>query len=209
MLAGFLVGFGARLANGDTSGHGICGVARLSWKSIVAVLIFLTSGAIMANFRCNVSFLASSTGWSLLDSDTERIISAIFFGLMLAYYVVFFILEFRAISLKEELGSLLVGVIYGFGLLVGGLCNSTMVTGFLSVTCGWNLTIAVVFGVAIGLTFLGFFLFTHIGGPVWGPSYQNPTGPVDRNLIIGAILFGLGWGMVGLSPGPALITFIS
>ena len=60
IIAGFLVGFGAKMANGCTSGHGVCGIPRLSKRSIVAISLFMIFGILMATFRYYVPFLRPS-----------------------------------------------------------------------------------------------------------------------------------------------------
>jgi len=100
----------------------------------------------------------------------------------------------------------LCGLIFGAGLLISGLANPEKVLGFLDLSQAWDPSLAFVMIGAIAVGIIGFALVkgrktAFCGVPILLP--ENNT--VDRTLVVGAILFGLGWGLAGICPGPSLI----
>ncbi|URO01338.1 YeeE/YedE family protein [Leclercia adecarboxylata] len=100
----------------------------------------------------------------------------------------------------------LCGLIFGVGLLVSGMANPEKVLNFLDLSHPWDPSLALVMIGAIAVGIVGFALVKHrktafCGVPVVLP--KNTT--LDRALVVGAILFGLGWGLAGICPGPALV----
>lgn len=102
--------------------------------------------------------------------------------------------------------SLLAGVIFGVGLLVSGMANPVKVIGFLDITRAWDPSLAFVMGGAISVGFFAFRSVKRRTHSVCGGAINLPTGKgVDTRLIAGAILFGIGWGLAGICPGPGLV----
>lgn len=102
--------------------------------------------------------------------------------------------------------SLLSGVIFGIGLLVSGMANPAKVIGFLDITRVWDPSLAFVMGGAISVGFFAFRSVKRRTQSVCGGSMNLPTSTqIDKRLLGGAILFGIGWGLVGICPGPALV----
>ena len=101
--------------------------------------------------------------------------------------------------------SLLCGLIFGAGLLISGMVQPTKVLAFLDIFGAWDPTLAVVMISALAVSVPGFMLATHGSRPLIAAQSFWPTKTnVDRPLVIGSALFGIGWGLVGLCPGPAL-----
>jgi uncharacterized protein len=108
----------------------------------------------------------------------------------------------------RALASLLCGFIFGWGLFLSGMIRPDKVLNFLDVLAipsgGWDPSLAVVMAVALIVTFLGYRL-ARPHKPVFAAASQWPTQTrIDRPLIVGSVLFGVGWGLVGLCPGPAI-----
>ncbi len=100
--------------------------------------------------------------------------------------------------------SLFVGGLFGTGLHLSGMTDTAKVQGFLDFFGAWDVTLAFVMGGAIVPMFFAWRL-TATRAPLAGGSFPaKPDPALDRNLILGAVLFGAGWGLVGLCPGPAL-----
>jgi len=104
------------------------------------------------------------------------------------------------------LWALLAGVLFGAGLIVSGMSDSANVLGFLDVTGAWNPSLAFAMGGAILVAAPAFAWVrrhgrTLQGQPVRLPDRRHITAP----LVLGSVLFGLGWGLVGLCPGPAVV----
>lgn len=100
--------------------------------------------------------------------------------------------------------SALAGGLFGLGLLISGMTDPRKVVGWLDIFGDWDPTLAFVLGGAV-LPMMVAWRFTEGRKPALGGSFPAPPAPViDRNLVIGSALFGAGWGLAGLCPGPAI-----
>ena len=107
--------------------------------------------------------------------------------------------------MSEKIFSLLSGIIFGVGLVISGMTNPEKVIGFLNITHNWDASLIFVMGGAIIITAPFFFLLRNRNESALGLSIKLPQDKDnDRKLIIGSSLFGIGWGLVGLCPGPAV-----
>lgn len=98
------------------------------------------------------------------------------------------------------------GLIFGAGLLISGMTQTEKVLGFLDIFGAWDATLAFVMAGAVAVSSIGFALARRRGAPMFAAQSLWPTRKdIDTPLIAGAVLFGIGWGLVGLCPGPALI----
>jgi uncharacterized membrane protein YedE/YeeE len=103
------------------------------------------------------------------------------------------------------LSALIVGLIFGIGLIFGGMTDPAKVIGFLDVTGNWNPSLAFVMGGAILVGLVAFRFARLRSTSFFGGAMHLPKNTdIDRRLIIGSLLFGAGWGMAGFCPGPAL-----
>jgi uncharacterized protein len=103
------------------------------------------------------------------------------------------------------LASFVCGLVFGFGLLVSGMTQPTKILGFLDVLGTWDPTLVFVMAGALAVTAPGYALARRQPKPVFAPRSLWPTRTdIDRPLVIGAAMFGVGWGLSGLCPGPAL-----
>ena len=103
------------------------------------------------------------------------------------------------------IASLVCGLVFGAGLLISGMVQPTKVLGFLDIFGAWDPSLAVVMAAALAVSAPGFMLANGRARPLVAPQSFWPTRrDIDRPLVVGAALFGLGWGLVGLCPGPAL-----
>jgi uncharacterized membrane protein YedE/YeeE len=101
--------------------------------------------------------------------------------------------------------AVLCGILFGAGLVVSDMINPARVLAFLDVTGAWDPTLALVMGGALVPSGLAYLIRRRMTAPVVVPKFDVPTATtVDRRLIVGAALFGVGWGIVGLCPGPAI-----
>ena len=97
------------------------------------------------------------------------------------------------------------GLIFGWGLLISGMLQPTKVIDFLDVFGAWDASLAVVMAAALAVSGIGFRITAGWARPFLAVQRMWPTkSGVDAPLVIGAVLFGVGWGLVGLCPGPAL-----
>ena len=109
--------------------------------------------------------------------------------------------------MSRRISEFLVGLVFGLGLLLSGMTEPGKVQGFLDLAGAWDPSLAFVMGGAV-LVGLGAFALarrrtqTFLGGALQLPK----SGEIDRRLLVGALLFGAGWGLAGFCPGPALVT---
>jgi len=101
--------------------------------------------------------------------------------------------------------ALIAGLLFGLGLSLSGMLDPARVRGFLDIAGAWDPTLAFVLGGAVSVAGLGYVLARRLPRPAFAPAFELPTNRrIDRPLIGGAALFGIGWGLSGLCPGPAV-----
>ena len=102
--------------------------------------------------------------------------------------------------------SLMCGLIFGIGLLISGMTQPDKVLGFLDIFGRWDPTLALVMTAALVVSGIGFAMARKQRRPMLTAQHLWPTRTdIDRPLVAGSLLFGIGWGLVGLCPGPALV----
>lgn len=102
--------------------------------------------------------------------------------------------------------SLLSGLVFGLGLIVSGMANPAKVLGFLDLAGVWDPSLAFVMAGAIAVAAVAFALARRRSHSLLGAPMQLPSARrIDRRLVIGSLLFGVGWGVAGFCPGPALV----
>jgi uncharacterized membrane protein YedE/YeeE len=251
---GLLVGLGSALGSGCTSGHGICGLARLSKRSLAAVVTFMTTAALAARLtdaaaaagvavakpaalawpdavganqgalllsvvvmatmglvRAATSLVASAgmppppAVAASSSASTQQIAAASAAAAAAAGrpYP-----DGRPLALASEL---LLGTLFAFGLCYSGMTRPAKVLAFLSpgLPC-WEPSLALVMAGALLVAAPGFRSIVRrraLAEPLCpGMRWSLPTATaVDAKLILGAALFGVGWGMTGICPGPAVV----
>jgi uncharacterized membrane protein YedE/YeeE len=103
------------------------------------------------------------------------------------------------------LASLVSGLLFGLGLAVSGLINPAKVQAFLDIAGDWDPSLALTMGAAVLVTAVGYRIVLAAGRPAFAPSFSlPPRADIDMRLIAGAAIFGIGWGLVGFCPGPAV-----
>lgn len=104
------------------------------------------------------------------------------------------------------LTSLLAGLVFGLGLIVSGMANPAKVLGFLDLAGRWDPSLAFVMGGAIGVGLVAFGMARRRTSSLLGESMRLPAASrIDRRLLTGGLMFGIGWGIAGFCPGPALV----
>ncbi|MFM9434764.1 uncharacterized protein ACFDR9_001826 [Janthinobacterium sp. CG_23.3] len=102
--------------------------------------------------------------------------------------------------------ALLAGLVFGLGLIVSGMANPAKVLGFLDLAGAWDPSLMLVMGGAVGVALIAFALARRRATSLLGATMRLPgAGAVDLRLVLGATLFGAGWGVAGFCPGPALV----
>ena len=271
LLAGVFVGFGTKLGNGCTTGHGICGMARLSKRSIVAVCTFMASAFGTATLTAPDN-QATSKGTEFLRTDTAPVLFNrwIGFGVSMPFVVATFVaIYFNFFKSKQEdksgqaqdleegakdvapsertiiyvsseypsseelqeqqdqkkdnygklIPAFLAGALFAVGLAVSGMVLPSKVFGFVNLylfavgTYDPTLITVMAGGCIISMISYQFVnSFSLIPNnryarecPLVTSKFSVPTNTmIDAHLIIGALCFGIGWGLGGLCPGPAM-----
>lgn len=106
----------------------------------------------------------------------------------------------------RNLASLAAGLLFGLGLIVSGMADPAKVLGFLDLAGHWDPSLALVMAGAIAIGMPAFALARRRSRSLLGAPMQLPTARgIDRRLVLGSLLFGVGWGLAGICPGPALV----
>jgi uncharacterized protein len=220
-IAGLLVGFGTRLGNGCTSGHGICGLARLSKRSFVAVATFMGTAAMTIVLMSWPSsrFLRSSGDATPPLPAVGSFLSLASLGLSL-----FALLRYGKNGTKDDTAKIgpaaLAGILFAHGLKLSGMTKSSKIFSFLDVRTiergTWDPSLAFVMGGGVTVSWLAYQMvegYQSLSMPLLqhpvalnpGSKFCVPTKTqIDRNLVVGSAIFGLGWGIAGICPGPGL-----
>jgi len=240
IAGGFLVGFGTKLGNGCTTGHGICGLARRSPRSLAAVLTFMATGVFAAT-GCSVTCPFFPYFRDSLESVKEHLPteSTIAFGAAIAALAAVLTLpgllrapqkldtegkdeQFQFDNKRKVIPAIVSAALFSLGLKISGMTVSSKIYGFLNVKGikdgSWDPTLACVMGGGLVVSFLsyqwvkGFNIVKNakalecpLSLKSSGGHFNVPTNKViDTKLLIGEAMFGLGWGIAGLCPGPAM-----
>ena len=101
--------------------------------------------------------------------------------------------------------ALAAGTVFGLGLAMSGMLDPARVRGFLDIFGAWDPSLAFVLGGAVTVALAGMAVLKRLRRPAFDEAFHLPaTSPVDRRLVLGSAIFGIGWGMAGFCPGPAL-----
>ena len=107
--------------------------------------------------------------------------------------------------MRATASALMVGIIFGAGLALSDMINPARVLAFLDVAGAWDPTLAFVMGGALVPTAIAFAMRPRLTRPLFAGAFSIPENHApDRRLLLGSALFGIGWGLVGFCPGPAI-----
>lgn len=110
----------------------------------------------------------------------------------------------------KEIAALIAGLLFSLGLILSGMTNPENIINFLDITGNWNPALMFVLMSAVVVTGIGYRLVWKRSAPLYEVSFSVPTSRIlDKRLIIGSAIFGVGWGLAGLCPGPALASVFS
>lgn len=161
LISGFLVGLGTRLGSGCTSGHGLCGLPRLSLRSITATFVFLATGILTASshLKSSISHISFLEGTSSAQLDSHftatvgMIVGAALFGISL--------IPSESSSSLVSIVNMIVGMLFSYGLLLSGMTKREKVNGFLDITLGsnWDPSLFAVLMTGVGINFISFNFF--------------------------------------------------
>jgi len=219
LLSGFLVGLGSKLSSGCTSGHMIAGVSRLSRRSVVATATFFTTGVIATRLSHHDLLPTINTDWTLgRHGKTLLALQAIPLAIStLLYFFPTFSQSSSSggspVASKPESPLRLIAIYsagfeFALSLRLSNLSDPTRVLAFLLLPVHRSFDPSLAF-LAAGAIPLSIVLYHFYRGPekprLGGPWAVPKDSEIDSKLIIGAALFGVGWGMTGICPGPGLV----
>jgi uncharacterized protein len=111
--------------------------------------------------------------------------------------------------MKQNWMALVCGVLFGLGLGLSQMVDRDRVLGFLDVAGIWDPTLLFVMGGAVGVTIIAFRFVLRMPHPLWEEKFRLPTRKdIDKPLVLGAAIFGVGWGISGYCPGPGLTALV-
>lgn len=107
----------------------------------------------------------------------------------------------------HALSAFAVGLIFGIGLIIAGMTDPSKIIGFLNLAGPWDPSLALVMGGAVAVGFLAFAFARRRTRAFLGGAMHLPTARrIDRRLVLGSVVFGIGWGLAGYCPGPAVVS---
>ena len=227
-IGGFCVGIGTKIGNGCTSGHGVCGLGRLSPRSFISVLSFLASGILTATFISSPNTPWASSTAFLRQQGTDVSTSSLFsLAILLASGGMAVLSNVTnddstaesniLANKKKSYGAAISGVLFAIGLAISGMSQTSKVQGFLDLNplfhsnisvSSYDPTLLTVLGAAVPISAIGYlwqrYFMKHSTwcGADWSCIPKRTD--IDPPLVVGSVLFGVGWGLVGLCPGPGV-----
>lgn len=196
VVAGSLVGVGAKLGDGCTCGNGVQGLACLSAASLTFVLLFVGSGFLSAPFLTPESAIIGAP-------ITHAVFSPKLAALVAASAIVQSGLGHSGATTASNIFA---GMTFALSLTLSTMVRPTKVLDFLGVTNtnrGWDPSLAFVMGGAVAVS-LSMFQGLGLVGQGRTELQKFAARPISRSVIIGGILFGMGWAVAGLCPGPGV-----
>ena len=112
--------------------------------------------------------------------------------------------------MRTTLAGFIAGLVFGVGLALGGMTDPSIVLAFLDIAGTWNPQLMFVMAGGVAVTFVGYRMAARRPAPLWHDRFFTPSATrIDAPLIGGALLFGIGWGLAGYCPGPAIASLSS
>lgn len=209
ILGGILIGFGVRWSGGCTTGHGICGLPRFSKRALTAVLIFMFFGIATATLNWVIGPLPPTLKFENKSkyyyNIVPRIILSVYQFAALVYAVYFLIKRGTRVQKFSPFFYFFSGTIFGMGFLISGMCRREKVMGFLTLNKDWDPSLMFVMGSAAGLNLMAFQYTLRKKEAFFSGDIDIPDTFMDKGIYIGPAIFGIGWGIIGLCPGPAMV----
>ena len=197
---GMVMGVGTYVGNDCTSGHGLCGLSRFSYRSFAAVPVFMLSA---------ISTSSASTGFAIgspapvaaMEPGTASAVAVVVGVLAILLVPVSLLMRKATAAYAETALGFWCGLCGGAGLAIGGMAQPSSVQAALSLQ-RTDLTLWTLFVVALVTTFSFYRLATSRGV---AEACTATQGRVDGQLLLGAALFGTSWGATGACPGPLVV----
>lgn len=220
-IAGLLVGYGTNKGAGCTSGHMLCGLSRLRVRSLVATISFFLTSAFVVNYfdiapTCSPYFCYEfDKRFTFVKSNSSILFSIVLTSFLTSYLI----LPKFIIPLTSKVGGNIItgfhtGFVFGLGLFISGMANPAKPLGFLSFfhlsKFDPSLGIIMIFTVLPNIFIWKSSRIMKLKKPlIKNESFHLPTAKdIPLSMIFGNIIFGLGWGLMGICPGPGLMSLV-
>ncbi|KAL4782478.1 hypothetical protein BJX76DRAFT_290716 [Aspergillus varians] len=213
---GFLLGWGAKSGKGCTSGHMLCGLSRLSARSLIATSIFFITALLTANFFSEIPPCSPGSPCYTPAYPSSLELMFIVGATALTFVTNAFVIP-RTMHRSERsrlIFSYLAGLQFGTGLLISGMADPVKVLRFFAFLTDParfdpSLALVILFGIAPSLiTNLSMKPGQKASKPTLAETWRLPTATVadiDWRFVLGAMVFGVAWGLKGVCPGPAIL----
>ena len=201
-----MVGFGTKLSNGCTSGHGLCGLPHFSRRSWAAACVFLVTaiGVSTLDYYFGLGPIAGSLSNSI-EATSDHTLSA---NVTLAVGAVSIALGsiLGKTGILDQFVVTIVGAMFSLGLMISGMSRRSNILHFLQINNQWNPALLFVLGSGLLVNLVTFTIMKRRGTSLNGsPVFEPQNSKVDWQLILGAMCFGMGWGIAGICPGPFVV----
>ncbi|KAL6238888.1 hypothetical protein BDW75DRAFT_227681 [Aspergillus navahoensis] len=222
MGTGFLLGWGTKHGRGCTSGHMLCGLSRLSPRSLIATAIFFTTALLTANFVSGIPPCPAGIPCYTFVYPSRSELAFMTCATAITFVTNAFIIP-RTMDRSEisrSIFSFLAGIQFGTGLFISGMADPVKVLRFFvfltdPATFDPSLALVILFGILPSLiTYLSVKPGQNINNkgkqakPTLADTWRLPTATVadiDWRFVAGAMMFGVAWGLRGVCPGPAVL----
>jgi len=206
-LGGLLIGFGSKLGKGCAIEHAICDLPTLSLSSFISVIILTGTGIITATLRGYYPIMISDLSLGKEAIEQYKTIADFLYVLLLIYFA--YDLNVNSLLFREKLETLaclFIGLVFGLGFSISGTSRRTQALDFLNLANadGWNPTLLITILTAIGVNVVTFNLILK-QKPMFAASFEIPNNLIDWKIIVGPAIYGIGWGLTGLSTGSAMV----
>ena len=208
ILGGLLIGYGVRWSGGCTSGHGVCGLPRFSKRSLIAVCIFMSFGIATASINAVIGPLPPLIKFDQTSkvyySIVPRVVLSAYQISAFCYAVYYTIKGDSQLKRFSPIFYFVTGSLFGMGLLCSGMCSRQKILHFLTLNKDWDPSLMFVMGSAVGINLITFQYTMRKKEAFFSKEIDLPDTYYDKGVFIGSAMFGVGWGLTGLCPGPAL-----
>ena len=208
ILGGLLIGIGVRWGGGCTSGHGVCGLPRYSKRSLIAVCTFMSTGIATASINAAIGPLPPELKFDqnskYFYSILPRIVLSLYQLTALAYILYYLFKSRSRVQQLSPIAYFTLGCILGMGLLISGMCRRQKILHFLALNKDWDPSLGFVMVSAVGINLVTFQYIIRRKSAILAEEIDLPDTYIDKGIFLGPAMFGVGWGLTGLCPGPAL-----
>lgn len=216
LISGLLVGFGTKFGSGCTSGHMINGLSRLRVRSVIATAIFVST-AILTNSYLQRGELCPQghcynydRTFTNINNNASQLLWLLGLSMAISYCALPALTKMLTPQIAQLLNGINAGVFFGLGLVISGMAQPSKTLAFLSIMDPFkfdpSLALIVVFTIIPNIFIWNFYILKR-GVSISGLKFNLLTNTkIPFKFVFGNILFGIGWGNLGICPGPGILS---